>query len=127
MRMHIKVVTSAVSPIPLAWMEIPRVRVVVSVDGLPEHHDVRRKPATYERILKNIEGCRVNIHGTITRPRLERPRYLEEYVGFWSDRREVVRMWMSRYTPQRGEHGADMLTAAQRDTAASDLLRPRQR
>src|SRR3989441_1568504 len=102
MRVHTMVVTSAVIPIPRAWMEIPRVRVVVSVDGLPEHHEVRRKPATYERILKNIEGCRVNIHGTITRPMLERPRYLEEYVGFWSERPEVVRMWMSLYTPQRG-------------------------
>ncbi len=127
MRVHTMVVTSAVIPIPRAWMEIPRVRVVVSVDGLPEHHDVRRKPATYERILKNIEGCRVNIHGTITRPMLERPGYLEEYVGFWSERPEVVRMWMSLYTPQRGEQSAEMLTPAQRDTAAGDLLRARAR
>ena len=50
------VVTSGVIPIPQEWMEIPRLRVAVSVDGLPEHHDERRKPATYERILKNIEG-----------------------------------------------------------------------
>jgi len=61
-------VTSAVAPIPAAWMEIPRLRVTVSVDGLPEHHDIRRKPATYERILKNIAGREVNIHLTITRP-----------------------------------------------------------
>src|SRR5690349_4907823 len=47
------VVTSAVIPIPVSWMEIPRLRIAVSVDGLPEHHDERRKPATYERILKN--------------------------------------------------------------------------
>jgi MoaA/NifB/PqqE/SkfB family radical SAM enzyme len=127
MLVHTMVVTSAVIPIPREWMEIPRVRVAVSVDGLPEHHDVRRKPATYERILKNIEGCRVNIHGTITRPMLERPGYLEEYVGFWSERPEVVRMWMSLYTPQRGEQSAEMLTPAQRDTAAGDLLRARAR
>jgi len=56
------VVTSAVIPIPVEWMSIPRLRVAVSVDGLPEHHDIRRKPATYERILKNIEGREVNIH-----------------------------------------------------------------
>ena len=61
------VVTSAVIPIPLQWMLIPRVRVAVSVDGLPEHHDVRRKPATYEHILRNIAGARVNVHWTITR------------------------------------------------------------
>src|SRR5215813_3071283 len=51
------VVTSAVIPIPQAWMTIPRLRIAVSVDGLPEHHDIRRKPATYDRILKNISGC----------------------------------------------------------------------
>ncbi len=99
MRVHTMVVTSAVIPVPRDWMEIPRVRVAVSVDGLAEHHDVRRKPATYERILKNIEGCRVNIHGTITRPMLERPGYLGEYIAFWSERPEVVRIWMTRGPP----------------------------
>jgi sulfatase maturation enzyme AslB (radical SAM superfamily) len=63
-------VSSAVIPIPAEWMKLPRLRVAVSTDGLPEHHDVRRKPATYERILKNIEGREVNIHWTITRPML---------------------------------------------------------
>ncbi|MGH9707272.1 MAG: radical SAM protein, partial [Candidatus Acidiferrales bacterium] len=67
------VVTSAVIPIPLEWMKIPRVRVAVSIDGLREDHDIRRKPATYERILKNIAGREVNIHWTITRPMLARP------------------------------------------------------
>src|SRR5579871_2185364 len=61
------VVTSGVIPIPPEWMSLPRVRVAISVDGLPEHHDVRRKPATYVRILKNIEGCEVNVHWVITR------------------------------------------------------------
>ena len=42
------VVTSAVIPIPREWMAIRNVGVAVSVDGLPEHHDVRRHPATYE-------------------------------------------------------------------------------
>ena len=50
-------VTSGVIPVPTEWMGLPRVRVAISVDGLPEHHDIRRKPATYDRILKNIEGC----------------------------------------------------------------------
>lgn len=48
------VVTSGVIAIPQEWMKLPRLRVAVSVDGLPEHHDERRKPATYERILKNV-------------------------------------------------------------------------
>ena len=64
-------VTSGVIPIPTHWMSLlPRTRVAVSVDGLPEHHDIRRKPATYERILKNIEGCDVNVHWVITRQML---------------------------------------------------------
>ncbi len=49
-----------------------RSRVAVSVDGLPEHHDERRKPATYARILENIRDREVNLHWTITRPMLER-------------------------------------------------------
>jgi len=53
-------------------MTIPRVRLAVSVDGLPEHHDVRRKPATYDRVLQNIAGCPVNIHWTITASMLGR-------------------------------------------------------
>src|SRR5499426_453782 len=100
---HTLVVTSGIIPIPLEWMSIPRLRVAISVDGLPEHHDIRRKPATYERILKNIEGRRVNIHWTIVQSNLERGNYREEYVRFWSERPEVDRIWVSTYTPQLGE------------------------
>ena len=115
------VVTSAVIPIPVEWMNIPRLRVAVSVDGLPEDHDIRRKPATYERILKNIEGRQVNIHWVITRPMLARPGYMEEYVSFWSARPEVNRIWMSVYTPQVGEQSAEMLTSDERQTIAREL------
>lgn len=116
------VVTSAVIPIPPEWMKIPRLRVAVSVDGLPEHHDIRRKPATYERILKNIEGREVNIHWTITGQMLSRPGYLEEYVSFWSDRPEVNRLWVSLYTPQLGEQSREMLTSEDRALVARELL-----
>jgi sulfatase maturation enzyme AslB (radical SAM superfamily) len=116
------VVTSAVIPIPSEWMKIPRLRVAVSVDGLPEHHDVRRKPATYDRILKNIEGCEVNVHWVITRPMLERPRYLEEYVSFWNARAEVNRIWVSVYTPQVGEQSLEILTPADREVMAENLV-----
>jgi MoaA/NifB/PqqE/SkfB family radical SAM enzyme len=70
------VVTSGVIAIPAHWGEIPRLRVAVSVDGLPEHHDERRKPATYERILKNVAGRSINVHWVITRPMLRRSSYL---------------------------------------------------
>ncbi len=115
------VVTSAVIPIPAEWMKLPRVRVAVSIDGLPEHHDERRKPATYERILKNIAGLDVNIHWTITRPMMLRPGYMEEYVAFWNARPEVNRVWVSAYTPQIGEQSAEMLTAEQRVEMARQL------
>ena len=115
------VVTSAVIPIPLEWMDLPRLRVAVSVDGLPEHHDLRRKPATYERILKNIDGRKINVHWVITRPMLERARYLEEYVAFWNARPEVDRIWVSLYTPQMGEQSAEMLAPDNREQIAAEL------
>jgi MoaA/NifB/PqqE/SkfB family radical SAM enzyme len=114
-------VTSGVIPIPVEWMSLPRARVAISVDGLPEHHDVRRKPATYERILKNIEGCSVNIHWVITRPMLERPGYLEDYVKFWNERPETNRIWVSVYTPQIGEQSPEMLAPEDRETLAREL------
>jgi MoaA/NifB/PqqE/SkfB family radical SAM enzyme len=117
------VVTSGVIAVPPAWMDLPRVRVTISVDGLPEHHDIRRKPATYERILKNIAGLKVNIHWVITRPMLQRPGYLEDYVAFWNARPEVDRVWVSLYTPQIGEESAEKLTPGDRLTVA-ELLPP---
>jgi len=115
------VVTSAVIPIPSEWMKLPRVRVAVSIDGLPEDHDIRRKPATYERILKNIEGREVNIHWTITRQMLSRPGYLEEYIAYWNARPEVNRIWVSLYTPQIGEQTPEMLLPENRETLAREL------
>lgn len=115
------VVTSGVIAIPAHWMQIPRLRVAVSVDGLPEHHDERRKPATYERILKNIAGRSVNVHWVITRPMLARSTYLEEYVDFWSGQAEVEHIWVSLYSPQSGEESAERLTSEDRERVATVL------
>ncbi len=115
------VVTSGIIPIPAEWMGLPRSRVAVSVDGLPEHHDPRRKPATYTRILENIRDREVNIHWTITGPMLKRPGYLEEYVAFWQARPEVQRIWVSLYSPQEGEHTPEMLTQEERQLVAREL------
>lgn len=115
------VVTSGVIPIPREWMGIPRLRIAISVDGLPEHHDVRRKPATYQRILENVEGREFNVHWVITRPMLEREGYLEEYVNFWSARPEVNRIWVSVYTPQIGEPSPEVLTPEDRESLAAQL------
>jgi organic radical activating enzyme len=117
------VVSSGVIAIPQEWMEIPRFRVAISVDGLPEHHDERRKPATYERILKNIEGRSINVHWVITRPMLSRASYLEEYVSFWNARPEVDHIWVSLYSPQIGEESAERLMPQDREQVASELPR----
>ena len=53
------VVTSAVREIPAHWSQIKNLYVVVSIDGLQPEHDVRRKPATYDRILKSIRFKRI--------------------------------------------------------------------
>jgi MoaA/NifB/PqqE/SkfB family radical SAM enzyme len=124
-RIWAMVVTSAVIPIPLEWMRLSGITVAVSVDGLPEHHDIRRKPATYSRVLENIAGRRVNIHWTITAPMLERDGYMEEYVRFWSERPEVQSIWVSLYTPQRGEESAERLSPEQRAYVSRELPRLR--
>ena len=115
------VVTSGVIPIPAHWMEIPRMRVAVSVDGLPEHHDIRREPATYDRILKNIAGRKINVHWVITRPMLARAGYLEEYVAFWNARPEVDHIWVSLYSPQMGEESPERLMPDDRERIAKEL------
>ncbi len=112
------IVTSGVIPIPIEWREIPKVTIAVSVDGNPEDHDVRRKPATYERILRNVEGRRVNVHWTVVRKNIEQPGYMDRYLEFWSQRPEVDRIWVSIYTPQLGEESAERLTPENRTDLA---------
>jgi len=117
------VVTSGVIPIPTEWIKLPRLRMAVSIDGLPEHHDVRRKPATYERILQNLHGSEFNPHWVITAPMVQRPGYLKDYVSFWSAQPGVNRIWVSLYTPQIGERSPEMLTAKDRAVVAAELPR----
>src|SRR5207247_651832 len=108
-KIHTQVVTSAVRPIPLEWSKLQKMTLAVSVDGLAPEHDVRRKPATYERILKNIEGHQIVVHSTVTRQMTRRPGYLREFREFWSARREVRKLWFSLFTPQLGETSEEIL------------------
>ena len=117
------VVSSGVIPIPNQWTALARVTIAISVDGLPQHHNDRRKPATYERILRNISGRRVYIHWTVVRSHLEDPDYLDRYLSFWSDVPEVHRIWMSLYTPQRGEQSPEILTRTDRSRLAEAIPR----
>lgn len=119
---HTQVVTSAVRPIPLEWRNIRGLGISVSVDGLPPEHDARRKPATYDRILKHIEGHRITVHCTITRQMTERPGYLREFVQFWSARHEVQKIWMSIFTPQKGETSYEILPPAVREAVIDELF-----
>jgi len=118
---HTQIVTSAFRAIPSAWTNFKKLNVVISVDGLQREHDSRRKPATYERILKNIEEARVTIHCTITSQMTGRPGYLDEFLSFWTAQQAVVKVWFSIFTPQRGATDAEILTASQRASTLADL------
>jgi MoaA/NifB/PqqE/SkfB family radical SAM enzyme len=121
-RIHTQLVTSAVREIPREWSSLPRVTVVVSIDGLQPEHDARRTPATYDRILKHIAGHQITVHCTITRQQINRAGYLEEFLAFWSNRPETRKIWMSLYTPQIGEISAERLTPADRQRVVADLM-----
>jgi len=122
---YTQVVTSAFRVIPSEWSRFKLLHVAVSVDGLAPEHDVRRAPATYERILKNIAGTKVYIHCTITSQIASREGYLDEFLGFWSRRPEVIKVWFSLFTPQRGATDPEILTFEQRDAVLAELLRLR--
>lgn len=120
---HVQVVTSAVRPLPERWKQPAKLlNIVVSVDGLQPDHDLRRRPATYERILKNIAGQHVTIHCTVTALMARRKEYLADFLAFWSPRPEVVKVWMSIFTPQRGAVAPEILTEDERRDVILNLL-----
>lgn len=118
---YTQLVTSAVRPIPAEWRGIRRLQIVVSIDGLQPEHDERRKPATYDRILKHIEGHQITVHCTVTRQQVRREGYLEEFMRTWSDNPNVRSIWVSLYTPQIGELSTERLTPADRTTVVAAL------
>ena len=119
---YTQLVTSAVREIPREWAAIPRLHMVVSVDGLQPEHDARRTPATYARIQKHIVGHKVVVHCTVTRQQINRAGYLEEFLEFWSVKEEVRKIWMSLYTPQIGEESDERLTTDDRRRVVADLM-----
>jgi MoaA/NifB/PqqE/SkfB family radical SAM enzyme len=119
---HVQVVTSAFRPLAASWAELPHMNLVVSIDGLQPEHDVRRAPATYDRILKNIAGQNITIHCTITGQMMKRPDYLREFLEFWAPRPEIRKIWFSLFTPQRGARLPEMLQPWQRAQAIADML-----
>ncbi|HYT76117.1 MAG TPA: radical SAM protein [Vicinamibacterales bacterium] len=124
---YTQLVTSAVRPIPIAWASIPRLQIVVSIDGLQPEHDVRRTPATYDRILKHIAGHQITVHCTVTRQQARRDGYLEEFTAFWSANANVRSIWFSLFTPQIGEVAEEILRPEDRERVIAALMSLRTR
>ncbi len=125
--MHVQIVTSAFRKMSPEWANLDRLHIVVSIDGLQPEHDIRRAPATYDRILKNIAGQNITIHSTITAQMMQRPGYLAEFLEFWTPRPEIKKVWFSMFTPQVGDKLPEILSTAERDQAIRDMLQLRRR
>ena len=123
--LYVQVVTSAVRPIPAAWASIPRLQICVSIDGLQPEHDLRRTPATYDRILKHIAGHQITVHCTVTRQQTLRDGYIDEFVRTWSANGHVKSIWLSLYTPQVGEESEEKLRPEDRVRVVDTLRRLR--
>lgn len=117
----VQLVTSAVRPIPSGWANIKNLTVVVSIDGLQPEHDLRRKPATYEKILSNIVGQKIIIHCTVTNQMTTRDGYFRDFISFWSAKSEVRKIWFSLFTPQKGDSPEEYLAPATRERVLTDL------
>jgi MoaA/NifB/PqqE/SkfB family radical SAM enzyme len=122
---HVQIVTSAFRTLGATWANQERLHIAVSIDGLQPEHDVRRAPATYDRILKNIAGQRVTVHCTVTGQMMKRPGYLEEFLEFWTPRPEIKKVWFSLFTPQVGDKMAEILSPEERARAIADMIRLR--
>lgn len=122
---HVQLVTSAFRQINPEWANYDKFNLVVSIDGLQPEHDARRKPATYERILKNIEGQHITVHSTITSQMMRRAGYLEEFTEFWSNNKNVRKIWFSIFTPQVGETYEECLSPTERERAVFTLMQLR--
>ncbi|MBB5344313.1 radical SAM protein [Tunturibacter empetritectus] len=118
---HTQIVTSAFRIIPAEWKRFKKLTVVVSIDGLQPEHDERRAPATYDRILKNIQDANITIHCTITAQIADRPGYLDQFLQFWSSQPAVMKVWFSLFTPQRGATDPEILTPRQRANITAEL------
>jgi sulfatase maturation enzyme AslB (radical SAM superfamily) len=119
---HVQLVTSAFRPMHPSWASLERLHIAVSIDGLQPEHDVRRAPATYDRILKSIAGQRVTVHCTITGQMMKRPGYLREFLEFWTPRPEIKKVWFSLFTPQVGDDLPEILSAEERARAIAEML-----
>lgn len=119
---HVQVVTSAFRPLAASWAELAHLNVVVSIDGLQPEHDLRRAPATYGRIIKNIAGQHVTIHCTVTGQMMKHAGHLKQFLEFWTPRPEIRKVWFSLFTSQVGDRVAEILSPEERARAIADML-----
>jgi MoaA/NifB/PqqE/SkfB family radical SAM enzyme len=121
-QIHVQIVTSAFRPMAASWAALDHLTVVVSIDGLQAEHDVRRAPATYDRIIRNIANQNITVHCTVTGQMMKRPGYLKDFLEFWTPRPEIRRVWFSFFTPQIGDSLPEMLSPEERRQAIADML-----
>ncbi len=119
---YVQVVTSAFRPLLASWAELPHLNIVVSIDGLQPEHDLRRAPATYDRIIKNIAAQNITIHCTVTGQMMKRPGYLKDFLEFWTPRAEIRKVWFSLFTPQIGDQLPEMLRPDERERAIAEMM-----
>jgi sulfatase maturation enzyme AslB (radical SAM superfamily) len=119
---YVQLVTSAFRPLAPSWAALPNLNVVVSIDGLQPEHDLRRAPATYDRIIKNIAGQNIIVHCTVTGQMMKRPGYLRQFLEFWTPRAEIRKVWFSLFTPQIGDQLPEILRPEEREHAIADML-----
>ena len=119
---NVQVVTSAFRPLAPSWPTLAHLEVVVSIDGLQPEHDVRRAPATYDRILKNIAGQKITVHCTVTGHMMKQPGYLRKFLEYWTPKAEIRKVWFSLFTPQVGDRSPEILQPHERLQAIADML-----
>ena len=122
MGIAVQLVTSAVREIPKEWAKLKCLYIIVSIDGLQPEHDARRKPATYERILRNIAGHQITVHCTITSQTAKREGYYDEFLKFWSAKNEVRQIWFSLFTPQIGADDEEILSPQVREKILNEAV-----
>src|SRR4029078_10151560 len=89
--------------------------------GRRRARDERRTPATYERRQNHIAGDQITVHCTMTRQQVRRDGYIEEFLHTWQDNPHTRLIWMSLYTPQKGEISAERLTKPDRERVIREL------
>ena len=119
---HIQLVTSAFRRLSPSWAVQLHMNIVVSIDGLQPEHDVRRAPATYDRILENIAGQQITIHCTITGQMMKQAGYLKKFLQYWTPKPEIRKVWFSLFTPQIGDWLPEMLNLDERQRAIADMI-----